>query len=63
MHHPNHPHAQRSKLAFFKKNVTPVNEQTFAQWKTDKAEARKRENAERVGRVWVGRRAEASTND
>lgn len=52
--------SQRSKLAFFKRNVTPVNAETFAQWKTDKAETRKRENAERVRcvalrrLVWLG---------
>lgn len=43
---------QRAKLTFFKKNVTPVNEQSFAQWKQDKAEARRQENAEKVC-VWV----------
>ena len=45
---------QRSKLAFHGLNKTPVNEETFAQWKKDKAEQRKKENAEKVGRL-IGR--------
>jgi len=39
---------QRAKLQFEGKNKTPVTAESFAKWKADKAEQRRRENAEKV---------------
>ncbi len=39
---------ERSKLTFHKLNKTPVTEASFDAWKKEKAEKRKRENAEKV---------------
>jgi hypothetical protein len=41
---------QRAKLAYEGKKGTPVNEETFAKWKADKAEKRRQENAALVAK-------------